>query len=85
MSVRPHYSKQNKFQVKPMFPTGETVGLTEWITALLRQRVWWVLHHNEHVIIIRGHQDFVLFALNPEVGQLVGWIQVPDDGLGPLG
>ena len=30
-SVRPHFSKQNKFQVKTMFATGETVGLAEWI------------------------------------------------------
>ena len=30
-SVRPHFSKQNKFQAKKMFATGETVGLAEWI------------------------------------------------------
>ena len=30
-SVRPHFSKQNKFQAKTMFATGETVGLAEWI------------------------------------------------------
>ena len=29
--VRPHFSKQNKFQGKTMFATGETVGLAEWI------------------------------------------------------
>ena len=29
--VRPHFSKQNKFQVKTMFTTGEAVGLAEWI------------------------------------------------------
>ena len=29
--VRPHYSKENKFQAKHMFATGETVGLAEWI------------------------------------------------------
>ena len=29
--VRPHFSKQNKFQAKTMFATGETVGLAEWI------------------------------------------------------
>ena len=28
--VRPHFS-QNKFQVKTMFTTGETLGLVEWI------------------------------------------------------
>ena len=26
-----HFSKQNKFQAKTMFITGETVGLAEWI------------------------------------------------------
>ena len=30
-SVRPHFSKQNKFQAKAMFATGETVDLAEWI------------------------------------------------------
>ena len=30
-SVHPHFSKQNKFQTKTMFTTGETVGLAEWI------------------------------------------------------
>ena len=30
-SVRPHFSKQNNFQAKAMFSTGETVGLAEWI------------------------------------------------------
>ena len=30
-SVRLHFSKQNKFQAKTMFATGETVGLAEWI------------------------------------------------------
>ena len=30
-SVRPHISKQNKFQAKTMLATGETVGLAEWI------------------------------------------------------
>ena len=30
-SVRPHFSKQNQFQAKTMFATGETVGLAEWI------------------------------------------------------
>ena len=30
-SVRPHFSKQNKFKAKTMFATGETVGLAEWI------------------------------------------------------
>ena len=29
--VRPHSSKQNKFQAKTMFTTGKTVGLVEWI------------------------------------------------------
>ena len=29
--VCPHFSKQNKFQAKTMFATGETVGLAEWI------------------------------------------------------
>ena len=29
--VRPHYSKQNKFQVKAIFATGETLGLAKWI------------------------------------------------------
>ena len=29
--VCPQFSKQNKFQVKTMFTTGETVGLAEWI------------------------------------------------------
>ena len=29
--VRHHFSKQNKFQAKTMFATGETVGLAEWI------------------------------------------------------
>ena len=28
---RPQFSKQNKFQEKTMFATGETVGLAEWI------------------------------------------------------
>ena len=28
---RPHFSKQNKFQAKTMFATGETVGHAEWI------------------------------------------------------
>ena len=28
-SVRPHFSKQNKFQAKTMIATGETVGLAE--------------------------------------------------------
>ena len=32
LSVRPQFSKQNKYQLKVMFATGETVGLTEWIT-----------------------------------------------------
>ena len=31
LSVRPHFSKQNQFQAKTMFTTGETVGLAEWI------------------------------------------------------
>ena len=31
--VRPHFSKQNKFQAKTMFSTSETVGLAEWIIA----------------------------------------------------
>ena len=30
-SVRPHFSKQNKFQAKAMIANGETVGLAEWI------------------------------------------------------
>ena len=30
-SVRPHFLKQNKFQVKTMFAIGKTVGLAEWI------------------------------------------------------
>ena len=30
-SIHPHFSKQNKFQAKTMFATGETVGLAEWI------------------------------------------------------
>ena len=30
-SVRPHFSKQNRFQAKTMFTTGEIVGLAEWI------------------------------------------------------
>ena len=30
-SVRPHFSKQNKFKAKTMFTTGETVGLAKWI------------------------------------------------------
>ena len=30
-SVRIHFLKQNKFQAKTMFATGETLGLTEWI------------------------------------------------------
>ena len=30
-NVRPHLLKQNKFQAKTMFTTGETVGLAEWI------------------------------------------------------
>ena len=30
-SVRPHFSKQNKFQAKTMFATGETLSLAEWI------------------------------------------------------
>ena len=29
--VRPHFSKQNKFQAKTMFAIGNTVGLAEWI------------------------------------------------------
>ena len=29
--VLPHFSKQNKFQMRTMFATGETVGLAEWI------------------------------------------------------
>ena len=29
--VCPHFSKQNKFQVKTMFATGETVSQAEWI------------------------------------------------------
>ena len=31
LSVRPHFSKQNKLQAKTMVATGETVGLAEWI------------------------------------------------------
>ena len=34
---------------------------------------------------MRGHQDLVLAAFDAEVGQLVGRVQVADDGLGPLG
>ena len=30
-SVRPHFSKQNKFQAKTMIATCETVDLDEWI------------------------------------------------------
>ena len=30
-SVRPQFSKQNKFQEKTILATGETVGLAEWI------------------------------------------------------
>ena len=30
-SIRHHFSKQNKFQVKTMFGTGKSVGLAEWI------------------------------------------------------
>ena len=30
-SVRPHFSKQNKFQAKTMFASGETVDLAKWI------------------------------------------------------
>ena len=30
-SVRPHFSKQNKFQAKTEFATGETASLAEWI------------------------------------------------------
>ena len=29
--VHPRFSKQNKFQAKTMFATGETVGLAGWI------------------------------------------------------
>ena len=43
-SVRPSpLSKQNKFQAKTMFATGETVGLAEWIyddTCLVLYRSW---------------------------------------------
>ena len=31
LSIRPHFSKQNKFQAKTMFAIGETVALAEWI------------------------------------------------------
>ena len=36
----PHFSKQNEFQAKTMFTTGETVGLAEWIiddTCLIKR------------------------------------------------
>ena len=32
-SVRPHFSKQNKFQGKTIITTGETVNLAQWIIA----------------------------------------------------
>ena len=32
--VRPHFSKQNKFQAKTMFTTGKAVGLAEWINGV---------------------------------------------------
>ena len=41
LSIRPHFqnlAKQNNFQEKTMFTTGETVGQAEWIivdTSLL--------------------------------------------------
>lgn len=46
---------------------------------------WRVLDDDEDVVLVRGHQDLVLAAFDAEVGQLVGRVQVADDGLGPLG
>ncbi len=48
----------------------------------LSQRIWRILYYDEDVLAVRGDQDFVLLALDPEVGELVGRIQVPDDRLG---
>ena len=39
-SVRPHFSKQNKFQAKTMFATSETVGLAEWVI----DNTWFVFY-----------------------------------------
>ena len=43
--VRPHFLKQNKFQAKRMFATGESVGLADWIIddtclVFLRLATW---------------------------------------------
>ncbi len=51
----------------------------------LRQRVRRVLHHYEDVVLVRGDQHLVLPALDSEVGELVGRVEVADDGLGALG
>ena len=42
---RTHFSKQNKFQVKTLFTTGEAVGLAEWIiddTCLVTFFILWL-------------------------------------------
>lgn len=43
-----------------------------------------VLHDNQDEVVLGGHQDLVLLALDPDVGELVGRVQVPYDRLGPL-
>ena len=44
-----------------------------------------ILHDDEDVLIVGGDEDLVLPTLDPQVGQLVGGVEVADDGLGAFG
>ena len=68
--VRPHDSKQIKFQAKTMFAAGETVGLAEWIiddTFLLLSVLLLLLPCHRHTFLamkIVEPKSCFLFLLN---------------------
>ena len=68
------------------------VGLTvesQWcpqrMLSISFDRIRRILDNYEDEILLRCHQHLVLLALDPQVGQLVGGVQVSNDGLGSFG
>jgi hypothetical protein len=43
------------------------------------------LDGDEHVVLIGGYENLLVFGLDPEEGEIVGGIKVPDHASGLLG
>ena len=73
---RPHFSKQNRFQVKTMFATGDTVGLAEWIIDDTCLVFFCFLSHStdltemEYLSYNQLNRDIFIVVDNPSISYL---------------